>query len=71
MHGMISCVNGVCSRDAPTNTISGSGSWYYDGEKLELSYIGGPGVWFTVVKASPTHIELTDDKGDIIHLLKR
>jgi hypothetical protein len=26
VHGMISCVNGVCSRDAPTNTISGSGS---------------------------------------------
>jgi hypothetical protein len=59
VHGMISCVNGVCSREAPTNTIGGSGSWYYDGEKLELSYIGGPGVWFTVVKASPTHIELS------------
>jgi hypothetical protein len=42
----------------------------HDGEKLELSYIGGPGVWFTVVKASPTHIELTDDKGDTIHLMR-
>jgi hypothetical protein len=65
IHGMVVCYNGKCGHD-PTS----SGSWYYDGQLLSLSYYGGPGVSFTVIKTSPTHIELKNDKGDTIHLMR-
>ena len=67
VHGVIVCDlgSGMCGHDIKSDIISGSGGWYSDGQKLGLSYVGRPGTWFTIITASPTHMELTDAKDDI------
>ena len=47
-----------------------SGSWYSNGHSLELSYVGGPGLWSTITTASPDRMTIVDVKGDVIHLVK-
>jgi len=52
----------MCGHDIKSDIIFGSGGWYSDGQKLGLSYVGGPGTWFAIITASPTHMELTEAK---------
>jgi hypothetical protein len=66
VHAIIGCQQTVCGPIANST----SGEWASGGHVLSLSYNGGPGVILTFTTTSPDHMELTDVKGDTIHLMR-
>ncbi|MGC2682615.1 MAG: hypothetical protein WA323_12155, partial [Candidatus Nitrosopolaris sp.] len=69
VHAIIDCdiINGKTVCRPIGNT---SGVWTSDGYTLGLSYYGGPAPTLTFITTSPNHMELTDEHGNTIHLMR-
>jgi hypothetical protein len=70
VHAIIGCqpINGKTVCGPIANSTSGESA--SDGHVLSLSYNGGPGVILTFTTTSPNHMELTDEHGNTIHLMR-